>query len=177
MTTGSYDSLKKTSNIYTCMTFFKVQFFIIQSLLNLRSCLGNFLSRDQKRTTRNKFGNKNRKEASSIILFFRNGRPEINLKKKKIDNGSEVLSCSTIPDNFSKIYTAISEKFCRQKRKKEKRKKKYCNYYIEEMQQKAKKLNIDHKNIVQINFISSFWFVCQCPTITVMFMENYKHSE
>lgn len=41
--------------------------------------------------------------------------------------------------NFSKIYTAISEKFCRQKRKKEKRKKKYCNYYIEEMQQKAKK--------------------------------------
>lgn len=103
MTTGSYDSLKKTSNINTCMTFFKVQFFIIQSLLNLRSCLGNFLSRDQKRTTRNKFGNKNRKEASSIILFFRNGRPEINLKKKKIDNGSEVLSCSTIPDNFSKI--------------------------------------------------------------------------
>lgn len=65
--------------------------------------MGNFLSRDQKRTTRNKFGNKNRKEASSIILFFRNGRPEINLKKKKIDNGSEVLSCSTIPDNFSKI--------------------------------------------------------------------------
>lgn len=121
MTTGSYDSLKKTSNINTCMTFFKVQFFIIQSLLNLRPCLGNFLSRDQKRTTRNKFGNKNRKEASSIILFFRNGRPDINLKKKKIDNGSEVLSCSTIPDNFSKIYTAISEKFCRQKRKKERK--------------------------------------------------------
>lgn len=121
MTTGSYDSLKKTSNINTCMTFFKVQFFIIQSLLNLRSCLGNFLSRDQKRTTRNKFGNKNRKEASSIILFFRNGRPEINLKKKKIDNGSEVLSCSTIPENFSKIYTAISEKFCRQKRKKKRK--------------------------------------------------------
>lgn len=121
MTTGSHNSLKKTSNINTCMTFFKVQFFIIQSLLNLRPCLGNFLSRDQKRTTRNKFGNKNRKEASSIILFFRNGRPEINLKKKKIDNGSEVLSCSTIPDNFSKIYTAISEKFCRHKRKKERK--------------------------------------------------------
>lgn len=121
MTTGSYDSLKKTSNINTCMTFFKVQFFIIQSLLNLRPCLGNFLSRDQKRTTRNKFGNKTRKEASSIILFFRNGRPEINLKEKKIDNGSEVLSCSTIPDNFSKIYTAISEKFCRHKRKKERK--------------------------------------------------------
>lgn len=121
MTTGSYDRLKKTSNINTCMAFFKVQFFIIQSLLNLRSCLGIFLSRDQKWTTRNKFGNKNRKEASSIILFFRNGRPEINLKKKKIDNGSEVLSCSTIPDNFSKIYTAISEKFCRQKRKKERK--------------------------------------------------------
>lgn len=82
MTTGSYDSLKKTSNINTCMTFFKVQFFIIQSLLNLRSCLGNFLSRDQKRTTRNKFGNKNRKEASSIILFFRNGRPEIKKRKQ-----------------------------------------------------------------------------------------------
>lgn len=84
--------------------------------------MGNFLSRDQKRTTRNKFGNKNRKEASSIILFFRNGRPEINLKEKKIDNGSEVLSCSTIPDNFSKIYTAISEKFCRQKKGKKKEK-------------------------------------------------------
>lgn len=82
---------------------------------------GKFLVTGPETDDRNKFGNKNRKEASSIILFFRNGRPEINLKKKKIDNGSEVLSCSTIPDNFSKIYTEISEKFCRQKRKKERK--------------------------------------------------------
>lgn len=61
---------------------------------------------------RNKFGNKNRKEVLSIIFFFWNGWLEINLNKKKIDNGFEVLLCFIIFDNFSKIYIEISEKFC-----------------------------------------------------------------
>lgn len=70
MMIGSYDSLKKISNINICMIFFKVQFFIIQFFLNLRFCLGNFLLWDQKWMIRNKFGNKNRKEVLSIIFFF-----------------------------------------------------------------------------------------------------------